>query len=316
MTQYHSQHPQRARLLIVEDDTIQQTVLAAALSSHGYVVEVATSGLDAIRAVRESGCDLMLIDYHIPEIDGLATARLVRELTGEAGCPAIVALTVSPDNLAETEAISGRAFDGILAKPIRLADLLSVVERCLNDAPNRETRRDAEAALAQQRWDEYDTAPTQSVQLGGRPMPPRILVVEDDDLQKSVLRAALTSRGYHVDGAADGMRAIQMIRAGGYDLALIDYQLPEIDGVVISRLILDLMSEVVRPRMVALTSAPDRLGGALEGIGSSFDEIVAKSADLCGLLAVVARQLRSAPNPATRRAAAAVYTPAITERGK
>jgi CheY-like chemotaxis protein len=90
------EEPQQTRILVVEDGTLQQAVLAAALSPRAYEVEVASNGLEAIRIVRERGCDLILFDYHIPELYGLATARLVCDLMGEVACPAIIALTASP----------------------------------------------------------------------------------------------------------------------------------------------------------------------------------------------------------------------------
>jgi DNA-binding response OmpR family regulator len=134
-------------------------------------------------------------------------------------------------------------------------------------------------------------------------MPPYILLVEDDAPQQHMLRTALESNGYMVETASDGMQAVRMIRRGAYDLALIDYLLPEIDGLAAARLILDLMSEGVRPQMIALTGVPAELSVRQDGPGSSFDEVVAKSSGLTAVLAAVDRHLRSAPNSATRHAA-------------
>jgi two-component system, sensor histidine kinase and response regulator len=299
-----------ARILIVEDDPLQQGVLASAIASHGYEVQVVSNGLDAIWAVRERGCDLMLVDYKIPEIDGLATARIVRDFMGNAACPAIIALTASPGRLMELEAISGPTFDGIVAKPVRLTDLLSGIVRCLEAAPNQATRRQAEVALVQKNWADYDTEPVRCRGKDGEVLPPSILVVEDDELQQLVLCSALGSRGYIVATVADGLQALRMVLAGTYDLVLIDYQLPEIDGLAMARLILDLMNEVVRPRLIGFTASLGRLNEMQISTGNSFDEVVAKSPDLDGLLAIVTRQLRSSPNPATRHAAAVMHSPA------
>jgi two-component system sensor histidine kinase/response regulator len=303
------EEPQQTRILVVEDDTLQQAVLASALSARGYEVEIASNGLEAIRIVRERGCDMMLVDYRMPELDGLATAKLVRDLMGEVACPAIIALTVSPQSLLDRKGMLGGAFDGIVAKPIRLTDLLSAIQCCVNAAPNRATRRAAEAALLEKNWAAYDEAPVRRSGSNGLTTSPWILVVEDDDLQQNLLRSVLESRGYVVETACDGIQALRMIREGGYDLVLIDYQLPEIDGLATARLILDLMNDIVRPRMIALTVASGRLDEMQMKTGSAFDEIVEKSSNLSALLAVVDRQLRSAPNPTTRRAAEAMSSP-------
>jgi hypothetical protein len=64
-----------------------------------------------------------------------------------------------------------------------------------------------------------------------------------------------------------------------------------------------LSKDIVRPRMIALTAVSGRLSKMQIKSGSPFDEIVEKSSDLSALLAVIDRQLRSAPDPATRHAA-------------
>jgi CheY-like chemotaxis protein len=98
-----TQNPSRPNcILIVEDDSVQQAILRSALASRGYVVEVASDGLDAIRKVREGHYDLALVDYHLPEINGLATATLIRDFMGEAARPVLLALTAWPEGLKGT----------------------------------------------------------------------------------------------------------------------------------------------------------------------------------------------------------------------
>jgi CheY-like chemotaxis protein len=293
-------------ILIVEDDSVQQAVLKSALASRGYVVEVASDGLDAVRKIREGRYDLALLDYHLPEINGLATATLIRDFMGEAARPVLLALTAFPNDLTDTRKESETAFDGIIAKPIRLPDLISAVEGCLNSASNRTTRQAGQDALLETNWAEYDAASDLPSMWNDRPRPPRILVVEDDDPQQGFLRSALEASGYMVETVSDGIEGVRMIRTGAYDLVLMDYLLPEIDGLAAAQLILDSMNEDVRPQMIGLTGAADQLNGRQVRTGSVFDEVVAKSAGLPALLAVVTRRLRAAPNSATRRAAEVV----------
>ncbi len=137
-------------------------------------------------------------------------------------------------------------------------------------------------------------------------MPSRLLVVEDDALQQAVLTSALQRRGYEVDIASDGLTAVRMLRAGGYDLALIDYNLPEIDGLSSARLLRDLMSEDDRPKLIAVTAAADSLGSRemSEGV---FDAIVPKQLELSALLTVVDTHLRATTGDQTTRAAQASW---------
>ncbi len=133
-------------------------------------------------------------------------------------------------------------------------------------------------------------------------MPSRILVVEDDDLQQAMLTAALASRGYEVEVASDGLTAVHELRAGGYDLALIDYNLPEIDGLASARLLRDLMAEEDRPKLIAVTAAADSLG-IREASWRVFDAVVPKSLELSALLTIVDTHLRAATAVQTARAA-------------
>mgnify|MGYP000152558393 CR=1 FL=1 len=297
---------QPPRILVVEDDDLQQEILRSALTRQGYEVTTASDGLDAVWKVREGSYNLVLVDFQIPEIDGLATARLMRDLKGEAACPVLIALTAAPDRLTDRDARSGSAFDDVIAKPVELSDLISSIERHLSSAPDSVTLQGAESALLLKIWTEYDGNPDRLNSRDGKNRSPRILIVEDDNLQQLILRSALESRGYVVEAVSEGLQAVRMIRDNVYDLVLIDYQLPELDGLAVARLIQDLMPDAMRPRMVALTSAPSHLIERQKSVGNAFDEIVAKSADLAALLATVDRHLHSSSNSATRQAMKAI----------
>lgn len=297
--------PRPARILLVEDDPLLQDIFGSALASQGHEVETASDGLNALWKVREGTYDLVLCDYKLPEINGLAMVRLVRDLVNTAVRPALVALTGAPAFLMN-EALPGRAFDEVIAKPVDLERLVSIVQRHLDARTVATTRRDAgSGGLSESRVD-YDTGPGATSQ-GGHSPPPCILVVEDDEVQRSVLKFVLEGSGFSVKVAVDGFHAVRMLRDGAFDLALIDYQLPEMDGLATGKLILNLVNEDVRPRMIAFTSAPSNLAGRLAGIDNAFDEVVAKSDGLPALLAALERHLRSSPRVATRRAAEIVF---------
>lgn len=129
----------------------------------------------------------------------------------------------------------------------------------------------------------------------------RILVVEDDGLQQQVLKSALENRGYDIEVASDGLTAVRMLRTGGFDLALIDYHLPEMDGLASARVLHDLMPDE-RPKLIAVTAALDSLGGRAMR-ESTFDAMVAKPLDLPALMNIVAGQLQETAADRTSRAA-------------
>lgn len=288
------------RILIVEDDHLQQTVLTAALAAAGHVVETCSDGLDAVWRIREGRFDLVLMDYQLPEIDGLATARLIHDLMGETARPRLVALTAMPDDVTGRELLTDQAFDEVVAKPVDLTKLLATVTRHLKSTPDKETREAAEFDLFMKNWDEFDVAPNGPEAAHGQPATlARVLVVEDDKVQQLVLKSALEAQGYSVQAASDGLSAVRMMREEGYDLALIDYELPEIDGLATARLIGDLLSEAARPRLVALTAKPERLLARVVPF-TMFDAVVGKLEGLPTVIAAVGQQLRSSPSRAAR----------------
>lgn len=111
------------RLLVVEDNATNQLVAKAALAKHGIVPDVAGNGLEAIEAVRRKSYDVVLMDVHMPEMDGLDATRAIRLLpTAQARVP-IVALTA---NAFESDAENCRAagMNGHIGKPFRAEELI------------------------------------------------------------------------------------------------------------------------------------------------------------------------------------------------
>jgi len=293
----------RSRILIVEDDDIQGRVLASGLEAMGFATDVIANGLDAVWKAEANIYDVVLVDFQIPQIDGLATARLIRALTGPIARPMLIALTASPEALSAKATQTEKAFDFILGKSGDLAPLVAVIRSSLTALPDILTRRAAVSESLERAWSDYDSTPARPGANGDDPGPVRILVIEDDDVQRDLVASVMRHRGYVVDTASGGLEAIHKIQKECYDLVLVDYQLPEIDGLAVVKLTHNLMDQAMRPRMIALTATPSRLCELEPGVDIMFDKIVEKSADFDSLLILVDQLLRSAPNPVTRRAA-------------
>ena len=125
----HQVQPRPVRILLVEDDLLLQHLFGSALAWQGHEAEAASDGLDALWKVRKSRYDLMLCGYKLSELNGLAVARLTRNLAGMAACPA---LTGMPASLTNNEAMPGSASDEIVAKPVSLNKLVLIVQRYLD----------------------------------------------------------------------------------------------------------------------------------------------------------------------------------------
>ncbi len=121
------------RILLVEDNATNQLVAMSMLESVGLEADLASDGAAALAAVRARRYDIVLMDIHMPEMDGLAAARAIRALDGDNGRVPIVAVTA---NAFQSHAADCRdaGMDDFLPKPYRKAALLEVIAR---NAPAR-----------------------------------------------------------------------------------------------------------------------------------------------------------------------------------
>lgn len=104
------------KILLVEDNKINQKVVSLMLGKFGIHPALADSGADALELVRDQTFDLILMDLHMPGMGGVETTNRIRDVLG-GSCPPIVALTA--DAVHGNEAIVlGQGLSGFLTKPI------------------------------------------------------------------------------------------------------------------------------------------------------------------------------------------------------
>lgn len=122
------QHRRALNILLVEDNAINQKVALRMLERLGYHADVVGNGAEAIRAVRRQHYDVILMDIHMPGIDGIeATKQIVSDELLQSQ-PYIVALTAATQSEDE-EQCRNAGMEDFLTKPIRTGDILSVLER-------------------------------------------------------------------------------------------------------------------------------------------------------------------------------------------
>ncbi len=147
-------------ILVAEDYRLNQKVINAMLSDLGHRISIANNGQEAVSAVLRSPYDIILMDVHMPEMDGKTAARRIRALPRPEGDIPIIALTADASMDQQGECLDAGMND-YLTKPIILPDLLAAIAKCLKTSkgsahatvvpvqePARDNAKKADAAAA------------------------------------------------------------------------------------------------------------------------------------------------------------------------
>jgi two-component system sensor histidine kinase/response regulator len=119
----------RVRILLVEDDAVNQLVIVSALNRAGYQVEVCSSGRDAIARTESEHWNLVLMDLQIPGMDGLRACAAIRARERGGVHTPIVGLSASGDAAGERDRCIAAGMDDTFPKPIDLTALAAAVQR-------------------------------------------------------------------------------------------------------------------------------------------------------------------------------------------
>jgi signal transduction histidine kinase/DNA-binding response OmpR family regulator len=239
------------RMLVVDDNATNRRILALQAGKWGMVARDTESPLEALQLALAEPFDIAVIDMHMPHMDGVTLARRLRDLK-----PALPRVLFT--SLGRREVEDG-LFDAVMMKPLRQSQLFDTLVSVLHHeavhapAPVNAPRFDAH--LAEQH-------------------PLRILLAEDNAVNQKLALRLLAQMGYRADVAADGVEAVECVTRQPYDLVLMDVQMPEMDGLEATRLIVERLG-AQRPRIVAMTA--NAMQGDREScLAAGMDDYIAK----------------------------------------
>jgi PAS domain S-box-containing protein len=277
------------RILAVDDNATNRTILDHYLQVWGATSEsheLPIAALDALAAAAHEGepFELAVLDFNMPEMDGIALARAIRKLPALRPLRLVI-LSSGPIDPADCD---GLEISSILSKPTRQAELYAALS-------------DALAGRQSQPDDTPTTAPV------AKERGLVVLVAEDNAINYTLADALLAKLGLRTEVAHDGREAVEMAAARDYAAIFMDCQMPLLDGFAATRAIrsAEKGSRVPIVAMTALSLTGDRE----RCVAAGMNDYLSKPISIEALEAVISRWL-----PASE-AASTIAAPAPDEAG-
>lgn len=127
----------KAKVLLVEDNHMNKILVREILTLNGYEIIEAKSGTEALKMLTIVRPDIILMDIHLPEMDGFTATRIIKSDERNKFIP-VLALTASAMK-GEEEKILNQGFDGYIAKPIEVKKMLAIISSNLASKKDKES---------------------------------------------------------------------------------------------------------------------------------------------------------------------------------
>lgn len=258
------------RTLIIDDNETNRTVLEELLQAWGVPNDSARSGseaLDMLSAAEARGeqFELALVDQVMDPMDGLVLARTIRARSGHLA-PRLVLLS----SLSESQSLDG-VFDDGLTKPVLQEDLRRVVQ-----GVDAGTRPEEEGRVTQTRF------------VGN----PRVLVAEDNAINREVMREILDELEISADLVENGKQVLAALEEKDYPIILMDCQMPVMDGYEATRRIRRLPNEKSHVPIVAVTAHAVH-GEREKALEAGMTDYITKPVTIVRLVRMLAKYLET-----------------------
>ena len=214
------------RVLAVDHSVNGLQILQSYLESFGLDVVIASNSYDALNMVGRANEEgkpfgLVVIDCKIPEMDGMELARKLRKITFLNFRPKVLLITSSGQDEMSLQ-MDNQVVDGILAKPFQQSKLLDAVTK----VSGRDVLSSGKFKIISEQLNPELISHIQGA---------RLLLVEDNEINRQVAQELLEGFGLDVTTAENGEEAIALLKEAQFDGVLMDMQMPVMDGVTATR---------------------------------------------------------------------------------
>jgi signal transduction histidine kinase/DNA-binding response OmpR family regulator len=252
------------RTLVVDDNAVNRHILHQMLLNWRMtptVVESGQAGLEEMLRAAKSGSayQLVLLDAVMPGMDGFALAEKIHEKPQLADATVMMLSSAMPAGSATRCGSLGIA--SWLTKPVTQSELLDAILIAINHGPEEQTASDLKARVVP------TAAPGPRL---------RILVAEDNPVNRAVATGILEKQGHALVHAANGREAVEAFSDGFFDLILMDVQMPEMDGFEATRRIRELEETAGGHVTIAAMTAHAMAGDRERCLAAGMDDYVSK----------------------------------------
>ena len=267
------------RVLIIDDNATNRFVLREMVHRWGLRPTTADGGARGLEAIREATIQddpyhVVLLDCHMPAMDGFMVAERIHEHPGMGGVT--VLMLTSAERSSDITRCRELGLAAYLVKPVTQKELRATIVKVLSGAP----------ALG---------VPAVESKATRAERPLRILLAEDNVVNQKVAVSLLTRLGHQVTVAADGQAAVDAYRRHGFDLVLMDVQMPLLSGFDATRAIRQI-EQASRTHMPIVAMTARAMKGDRERcLEAGMDDYISKPVQAKQMMEIIWRTLASSP---------------------
>lgn len=267
-----------ANVLIVDDNINNRNMIISSLQGTGLKVFEANDAASAINVIRsntKNAINIAIIDYEMPDMSGYKLAATLKKLPFSKDIKLM--LLTSTSQIGDVRIAKEYGFSCYLSKPVRKDDMLSCIA----------------IALGLKKEDEENEIITKhTVKEVNNLLKPKILLVEDNEMNRKIVISILKAHDMTCDVAVDGSEAVKAVLEKDYDVVFMDCQMPVMDGYESTAKIRELEGDKKHTTIIAMT-ANALVGDEEKCIKDGMDFYISKPINFNIMLGIIEANIKN-----------------------